>query len=159
MNSFINWLWWGHSILSNVCIFQCRQDSKIVSLAPPPTLPKSAKVNGYLAGRWKLLLNFTFPKHQNTQILSNQNILLHIQVLYYITDIIKNGILFIFALTIRDQIRSDQSLSRVRLFATPWIAARQASLSITNSWSSLRLTSIESVTILSTNCDSSLINE
>ena len=30
-----------------------------------------------------------------------------------------------------DQIRSDQSLSRVRLFATPWIAARQASLSIT----------------------------
>ena len=44
------------------------------------------------------------------------------------------------------QIRSDQSLSRVRLFATPWIAARQASLSITNSRSSLRLTSIESVT-------------
>ena len=44
-----------------------------------------------------------------------------------------------------DQIRSDQSLSRVRLFAAPWIAARQASLSITNSRSSLRLTSIESV--------------
>ena len=44
-----------------------------------------------------------------------------------------------------DQIRSDQSLSRVRLFATPWIAARQASLSITNSRSSLRLVSIESV--------------
>ena len=39
-----------------------------------------------------------------------------------------------------------QWLSRVRLFATPWIAARQASLSITNSQSSLRLTSIESVT-------------
>ena len=36
-------------------------------------------------------------------------------------------------------------LSCVRLFATPWIAARQASLSITNSRSSLRLTSIESV--------------
>ena len=44
-----------------------------------------------------------------------------------------------------DQIRSDQSLSRVRLFATPWIAARQASLSITNSRSSLRLTPIESM--------------
>ena len=40
---------------------------------------------------------------------------------------------------------SVQSLSRVRLFATPWIAARQASLSITNSRSSLRFTSIESV--------------
>ena len=42
------------------------------------------------------------------------------------------------------QIRSDQSLSCVWLFATPWIATRQASLSITNSQSSLRLTSIES---------------
>ena len=40
---------------------------------------------------------------------------------------------------------SVQSLSHVRLFATPWIAARQASLSITNSRISLRLTSIESV--------------
>ena len=36
--------------------------------------------------------------------------------------------------------QSVQSLSRVRLFATPWIAARQASLSITISWSSLKLT-------------------
>ena len=43
------------------------------------------------------------------------------------------------------QFSSVQSLSRVRLFATPSIAACQASLSITNSRSSLRLTSIESV--------------
>ena len=43
------------------------------------------------------------------------------------------------------QFSSVQSLSCVRLFATPWIAARQASLSITNSRSSLKLTSIESV--------------
>ena len=43
------------------------------------------------------------------------------------------------------QFISVQSLSRVRLSATPWIAARQASLSITNSQSSLKLTSIESV--------------
>ena len=42
-------------------------------------------------------------------------------------------------------ISSVQSLSCVRLFATPWTTARQASLSITNSRSSLRLTSIESV--------------
>ena len=40
---------------------------------------------------------------------------------------------------------SVQSLSRVWLFATPWIAACQASLTITNSRSSLRLMSIESV--------------
>ena len=40
---------------------------------------------------------------------------------------------------------SVQSLCRVRLFATPWTAARQASLSITNSHSLLKLMSIESV--------------
>ena len=40
---------------------------------------------------------------------------------------------------------SVQSLNRVGLFETPWTAARQASLSITNSWSLLRLLSIESV--------------
>ena len=40
---------------------------------------------------------------------------------------------------------SVQSLSRVQLFATPWITACQASLSITNSRSSLRLTSMESM--------------
>ena len=40
---------------------------------------------------------------------------------------------------------SVELLSCVRLFVTPWIAARQASLSTTSSWSSLRLTSIESV--------------
>ena len=43
------------------------------------------------------------------------------------------------------QIRSDQLLSHVRLFVTPWITAHQASLSITNSRSSPRLTSIKSV--------------
>ena len=37
------------------------------------------------------------------------------------------------------------SLSRVWLFATPWIAARQASLSITSFWSLLKLISIESL--------------
>ena len=52
---------------------------------------------------------------------------------------------YILCPRLSDQIRSDQSLSHVWLFATPWIAACQASLSITNSRSSLRLTSIESV--------------
>ena len=37
-----------------------------------------------------------------------------------------------------------QSLSHVRLFATPWTEAHQASLSLTNSWSLLKLMSIES---------------
>ena len=43
------------------------------------------------------------------------------------------------------QFSSVQFLSHVRLFAIPWIAARQASLSITNSRSLLKLMSIESV--------------
>ena len=47
--------------------------------------------------------------------------------------------------TMPDQFSLVQSHSRVRFFATTWIAARQASLSITSSQSSLRRTSIESV--------------
>ena len=43
------------------------------------------------------------------------------------------------------EISSVQSLSRMRLFATPWTTAHQASLSITNSPSLLKLMSIESV--------------
>ena len=51
----------------------------------------------------------------------------------------------IFQMRLRQFSKSVQLLSRVRLSATPWITARQASLSITNSRSSLRLTSIKSV--------------
>ena len=47
--------------------------------------------------------------------------------------------------SLRDQFSSIQSLSPVQLFVTSWTAARQASLSITNSWSLLKLMSIESV--------------
>ena len=43
------------------------------------------------------------------------------------------------------QFSSVQSLSHAQLFVTPWTVARQASLSITNSWSLLKLWSIESV--------------
>ena len=50
---------------------------------------------------------------------------------------------------------SVQSLSPVRLFATPWTTAHQASLSITNSWSLPRLRSIESV--MPSNISSSVV--
>ena len=43
------------------------------------------------------------------------------------------------------QFSSVRSLSRIRLIVTPWITAHQASLSITNSWSSLKFMSFESV--------------
>ena len=55
-------------------------------------------------------------------------------------------ILFLFGKSLKMvQFSSVQSLSRVRLFATPWITAQQASLSITNSRSLLKLMSIKSV--------------
>ena len=53
--------------------------------------------------------------------------------------------IYIYKNSLNCTLSSVQSLSRVRLFVTPWITARQASLSITNSWSSLRLTSTDSV--------------
>ena len=46
---------------------------------------------------------------------------------------------------VQQKFSSVQSLSRVRLSATPWVTALQASLSITNSWSPLKPMSIESV--------------
>ena len=53
--------------------------------------------------------------------------------------------IWLISLITYHQLSSVQSLSRVQLFVTPWITARQASLSITNSRNSLRLMSIESV--------------
>ena len=65
------------------------------------------------------------------------------------SHIIKEASVIVFLWSLRSklylfQFSSVQSLSRVHLFVTPWIAACQASRSITNSRSSLRLTSIES---------------
>ena len=61
-------------------------------------------------------------------------------------DCILGGLLlFVCLLCVTFQFNSVQSLGRVQLFVTPWIAACQASLSITNSRSSSKLTSIESV--------------
>ena len=51
----------------------------------------------------------------------------------------------LFCLNVEKLVQSVQLLSHVRLFATPWTAARQASLSITNSQSLPKLTSIELV--------------
>ena len=59
-------------------------------------------------------------------------------MLFWFTTMCNNAVFII-------QFSSVLSLSRVRLFATPWITARQASLSITNSQSSLKLMSVKSV--------------
>jgi len=54
----------------------------------------------------------------------------------------------LYLVTLTKIFSSVQSLSRVRLFATPWTAACQASLSITNSQNLLKLMSFESVMLL-----------
>ena len=74
-------------------------------------------------------LCLVFP--MDTKFLQGDTIVQSLSVLYHIWN--------------RIRFSSVQSLSRVRLFVTPWITARQASLSITNSRSSLKLMSIESV--------------
>ena len=61
------------------------------------------------------------------------------------SDIIQSEVSQKKKIPIQYQFSSVQLLSRVRLFATPWIAAHQAFLFITISRSSLRLTSIESM--------------
>ena len=56
-----------------------------------------------------------------------------------------SGFPFLVSLVFCGNSQSVQSLRGVQLFATPWVAACQASLSITNFWSLLQLMSIESV--------------
>ena len=63
-----------------------------------------------------------------------------VHIHYWVTELKRTDGPHVFA-----SVSSVQSLSCVWLFATPWIEARQASLSITNSWSLLKLMSIESV--------------
>ena len=64
---------------------------------------------------------------------------------YYFTYNMEIMIITVYTFSWIIQFSSVQLLSRVGLFATPWITARLASLSITNSRSLLRLMSIESV--------------
>ena len=88
-------------------------------------------------------------KLPSTQIYSNFVVLclparMYFMAKSYAIEEFKNIEMFILVVKVY-QSSSVQLLSRVRLFATPWIAAHQASLSITNSQSSLKLMSIESV--------------
>ena len=94
-------------------------------------LPGSS-VHGILQARKLEWVAISFPRGSSWPQGSNPGLLYCRQTLYHWA-------------TGNVQFSSMQSLNRVWLFATPWIAARQASLSITNSWSSFKLTSIESV--------------
>ena len=90
---------------------------------------------------WFMNLKFQVPMQYCS--LQHQNLLLS-----PVTS--SAGIVFALAPSLHSfwssiQFSSVQSLSHVCLFATSWIAVRQASLSITISWSSLKLTSVKSV--------------
>ena len=78
---------------------------------------------------------FIFPKSFLSSCLLLENFIIHQNVKY-------QNLLFFCSSSV--QFGSVQSLSHVWLFVTSWTAARQASLSITNSWSLLKLMSIES---------------
>ena len=65
--------------------------------------------------------------------------------MFYLISSTMSSFFFYYYYIAGKVLSSIQLLSCVRLFATPWIAGCQASLSITNSWSSLRLTSIKLV--------------
>ena len=67
------------------------------------------------------------------------------QTNFHISDNTEDGCRLTTAVTQQGTVQLIQSLGRFWLFATPWTSARQASLSITNSWNSPKLTSIESV--------------
>ena len=62
-----------------------------------------------------------------------------------LNTLIEHPLIALYIVSLKRLSSSVQSLSCVPLFVTPWTGARQASLSITNSWSLLKLMSIESV--------------
>ena len=85
---------------------------------------------------------YTKKESIGCQLYQPQFLSLYLEDIAYISSALKVSCKILWFLF---QFSSVQSLSHVRLFATPWIAARQASLSITISRSSLKLRSIGSV--------------
>ena len=91
-----------------------------------------------LAWLWiNVPIHFQNCPNLNDILYLSYSIKLSLLMLILCTCVVQNAEMYNdWTRNIASQIRSDQSLSRVRLFATPWIAACQASLSITNSQSS-----------------------
>ena len=91
------------------------------------------------------LQNWNLRTTTHRQALSNSQSIIFLLYFYLFSVKVFPGSPVNRVLLIISSFSSVQSLSCARLFAIPWTAARQASLSITNSRSSLRLTSIESL--------------
>ena len=87
---------------------------------------------------WCTLLQFWIPNPGEFSAFFPENA-------YFVWEYFGFCSVVFYVLFVGTYIRSVQSLSHVRLFATSWIAARQASLSIINSWSLLKLMPIKLV--------------
>ena len=106
---------------------------------PPASIP-SHGFPKVLHGKWQTIVDYTQEK--TPRILCGPSSLSQSQQTYPQPKTYLGRENYISRPFTVHLVQSVQSLSRVRLFVTPRIAARQASLSITNSRSSLRLTSI-----------------
>ena len=119
---------WGRA---DVIIVEIKITTNITCLNYPKPSPSPAL--------WKIFLpqnQSPVPQRLGTSALYNiWCCLFHIESVITSLTLKKRSLLY----------QSVQWLSCVQLFATPWTAAHQASLSITNSWSLLRLMSIELV--------------
>ena len=126
-----------HGSTSNTCFFR-------LWVSPPPRAGTSSQQEREDSKAPRLLLlwapllaaNPTRSRRPNTDFLPVLPVPLHQGGLRGLVKV--RGPLLLMRVSV-------QSLCRVRLFATSWTAAHQASLSITNSWSSPKLMSIESV--------------
>ena len=102
---------------------------------------KLTSIRAECGGKWILCLalykipSYTSIKWKNDVIVTSWHL-----------EYEEKKVIWLIKVTLTDaEFSSVQSLSHVRLFATPWTSAHQASLSITNSWSSPKPLSIESV--------------
>ena len=129
------------TVLTNLyfCLTELpRQEGRIGAVWPPYSTSHLAVTYfclGLISTPWMSVFSYKLRTWNKfffwiSIVLTLRNCQLHWKQLTYLSQLIFSSV---------------QLLSRVRLFATPWIAAHQASLSITNSQSSLRLTSIELV--------------
>ena len=122
-------------------IFQARiLEWFAISFSKGSSHPRDWTLVSCLAGRF--FTNWATKEALVNQLYSDKNKWMNEQIHELIIPISVEKMWYIHPMNI--QFSSVQSLSRVWLFATPWITARQASLSIINSWSSLKLMSIES---------------
>ena len=107
--------------------------SSILSL-PPADHPHTHRYVFLIVEHHHFSLLFKFKFFHNA-LFSQMNLWMNFQLCFFC---VTGG-------TIASLFSSVQTLGRVQLFATPWTAAHQATLSITSSWSLLKLMSIESV--------------